>query len=304
MPTPSQEIIQLLSVFAIAFTVPTFKNALVLIYGTILAPGRRTVTAALRIMGLEDSSDFGKYHRVLNRARWKPLLLSRLLLGLIILACVPNGAPLILAVDETLERRWGRKIKYKGFFRDAIRSTKKKVVHSPGLRWLCLSIVVPVPWSHRSWALPFLTLLLLAPETSRKLSQRHRTSVERAGQLISLVRRWYPEREIIVTADGGFAAVPLVQHCQRKRIKVTLVSRLRLDARLFEAPGPQPKGKRGPKPKKGARQPSLQQRLQDPNTRWISLEVTWYGGQKNKSNIVVGLLFGIAPGYRRFLFAG
>lgn len=255
---------------------------MVLIYGTILAPGRRTVTAALRVMGLEGNPDFGKYHRVLNRARWKPLLLSRLLLRLIILVCVPSGAPLVLVVDETLERRWGRKIKYKGFFRDAIRSTKKKVVHSPGLRWLCLSMVVSVPWSRRSWALPFLTLLLLAPETSRKLGQKHRTSVDRAGQLISLVRRWYPEREIIVTADGGFAAVPLVQHCQRKRIKVTLVSRLRLDARLFEAPAPQPQGKPGPKPKKGARQPSLPQRLQDPNTRWISLEVNWYGGEKKQ----------------------
>jgi hypothetical protein len=282
VPTPSPEIIQLLSVFAIAFTVPTFKNALVLIYGAILTPGRRTVTAALRVMGLEDTPDFEKYHRVLNRVRWEPLLLSRLLLGLIIVMCVPVGAVIVLAVDETLERRWGRKIKYKGIFRDAVRSTKKKVVHSSGLRWLCLSIVVPVPWNRRTWALPFLTVLLLAPKTSAKLGQRHRTSVARAGQLISLLRRWYPEREIIVTGDGGFAAVPLVQHCQRKHIKVTLVSRLRLDARLFDTPGSQPKGKRGPKPQKGARQPSLQQRLQNPDTHWTTIDVIWYGGQKKQ----------------------
>lgn len=282
MPTPSQEIIQLLSVFAIAFTVPTFKNILVLTYGAILTPGRRTVTAVLRVMGLEDRPDFGKYHRVLNRARWQPLLLSRLLLGLIILLCLPAGAPLTLAIDETLERRWGRKIKYKGLFRDPIRSTKKKVVHSPGLRWLCLSILVPVPWSDRCWALPFLTVLLLSPKTSAKLNKRHRTSVERAGQLIAVVRRWYPEREIIIAADGGFAAVALVQHCQRKHIKATLVSRLRFDARLFEPPTPQPKGKPGPKPKKGARQPTLHQRRQDPNTLWTALKVNWYGGQKKQ----------------------
>lgn len=280
MPTPSPEIIQLLSVFAIAFTEPTFKNLLVLTYGAILAPGRRTVAAALRVMGLADSPDFGKYHRVLNRARWKPLLLSRLLLGLIILLCLPAGAALTLAVDETLERRWGRQIKYKGWFRDPIRSTKKKVVHSPGLRWLCLSILVPVPWSPRPWALPFLTVLLLAPKTSAKLGPRHRTSVDRAGQLISLVRRWYPERELIIAADGGFAAVPLVQHCQRKHIQVTLISRLRLDVRLFEPPEAQPKGKRGPKPQKGVRQPTLQQRLHDPHTVWTALQVNWYGGEK------------------------
>lgn len=288
MPTPSPEIIHLLSVFAIAFTEPTFENALVLVYGAILSPGRRTVTAALRVMGLGDSPDYGKYHRVLNRARWEPMLLSKLLLGLIINLCVASGAPLLLAVDETLERRWGRKIKYKGFFRDAIRSTKKKVVHSPGLRWLCLSIVVEVPWSRRRWALPFLTVLLLSPKTSQELGKRHRTSVERTGQLISLVRSWYPEREIIVTGDGGFAAVPLVQHCQRKSIKATFVSRLRFDARLFDPPPPQAQGKRGPKPKKGERQPTLKQRLSDPQTEWTPLKVDWYGGQKKEIEFCTG----------------
>ncbi len=282
MPTPSPEIIQLLSIFTIAFTGPTFKNMMVLMYGAILTPGRRTVTSALRVMGLEGSPDFGKYHRVLNRAQWKPLLLSQLLLGLIIMVCVPTDAPLMLVTDETLERRWGHKIKYKGYFRDAIRSTKKKVVHSPGLRWLSLSILVTVPWSRRSWSLPFLTVLLLSPKTSRKLGRRHRTSVDRAGQLISLVRHWYPDRAVIISADGGFAAVPLVQHCQRKHIQVTFISRLRLDARLFEPPAPQSPSKRGPKPKKGVRQPSLQHRLQDPKTRWTSLELNWYGGQKKQ----------------------
>ena len=76
-------------------------------------------------MGLEDDPRFEKYHRVLNRNRWQPLLLSKLLLGLIIGLCVPAGMPLLLAVDETLERRWGPKINYLGVFRDLVRSTKK-----------------------------------------------------------------------------------------------------------------------------------------------------------------------------------
>ena len=117
MPSPSPEIVELLSVFAIAFTAPTWKNGLVLLFGAILTPGRRTVTSALRVMGLEDDPRFEKYHRVLNRNRWQPLLLSKLLLGLIIGLCVPAGMPLLLAVDETLERRWGPKINYLGDFR-------------------------------------------------------------------------------------------------------------------------------------------------------------------------------------------
>ena len=117
---PSPEIVELLSVFAIAFTAPTWKNGLVLLFGAILAPGRRTVTSALRVMGLEDDPRFEKYHRVLNRNRWQPLLLSKLLLGLIIGLCVPAGMPLLLAVDETLERRWGPKINYLGYFKEII----------------------------------------------------------------------------------------------------------------------------------------------------------------------------------------
>jgi hypothetical protein len=288
MPTPAPEIVQLLSVFAIAFTAPTWKNAQVLLFGAILAPGRRTVTSALRVMGLGDEPRFEKYHRVLNRNRWTPLVLSKLLLELIIKLCVPEGMPLILAVDETLERRWGPKIKYLGVFRDPVRSTKKKVVYSSGVRWLSMAIVIPVPWGKRHWALPFLTVGLLSPKTSAKLGKRHRTSVARAGQLISQVRRWHSDRDIVVVGDGAFAAVPLIQHCQRKRIGVTLVSRLRFDARLFDLPGEQPKDKRGVKPKKGNRQPKLDERLEGPKTEWVSIELAWYGGEKRTLEIATG----------------
>ncbi len=119
-----------------------------LIFGTILAPGRRTVTAALRMMGLGADPNYSKYHRVLNRDRWSPWVVSRILLGLIILIFLPPGVPLILGIDETLERRRGKKIKYKGWFRDPILSTKKQVVKALGLRWICLAVLVPVPWSQ------------------------------------------------------------------------------------------------------------------------------------------------------------
>jgi len=289
MPTPAPEIVQLLSVFALAFTAPTWKNAQTLLFGAILAPGRRTVTAALRVMGLEDEPRFEKYHRVLNRNRWTPLLLSKLLLILIMAFCVPDGMPLIMAVDETLERRWGPKIKYLGIFRDPLRSTKKKVAYTSGVRWLSMAIVVPVPWSERYWALPFLTVMLLSPKTSGKLGKRHRTSVARTGRLISQVRRWHPEREIVVVGDGAFAAVPLIQHCQRKHIRVALISRLRFDARLFDWPAEQTKSKRGPKPQKGKRQPKLDKRLEDPETRWTPMQFTWYGGEKRTLDIATGL---------------
>lgn len=278
MPTPSVGIIQLFSVFAIAFTVPTFAKVLVLIYGTILAPGRRTVTAALRAMGLADEKRFEKYHRVLNRDHWSPWLVSKILLALLIRIFVPDGGVLVIAVDEHLERRWGPKIKYKGVFRDPIRSTVKRVSYALGIRWIVLALVVQTPWSQRWWALPFLTFPALSPKTNRKLNKRHRTVVEWTCFLIDKVRRWQPERQIALVGDGSYAAVPLVQRCQRFNIPVKLVSRLRLDAVLHDPPGPQPQGKPGPKPKKGARQPNLVHRLNDPTTVWAKLTVPWYGG--------------------------
>ena len=289
MPSPSPEIIHLVFIFATAFTAPTFAKALVLLCGTILAPGRRTVTAALRAMGLADDKHFTKYHRVLNRDRWSPWVLSKLLLGLIILVFLPAGAPLILVVDETLERRRGRKIKHKSWFRDPIRSTARHVVKALGIRWICLAILVPVPWSTRLWALPFMTIPALGPKTNAKLNKRHRTLVGWAMIMIGKVRRWQPERELVLVGDGSYAAVALIQRCQRLKQPVKLVSRLRLDATLHHFPGPQPKSKPGPKPKKGARQPNLAARLADPKTRWQTMEIAWYGGDEKEIEFVTGV---------------
>lgn len=280
MPTPSPTIITLLSSFAIAFTAPTFRNALVLVFGTILAPGRRTVAAALRAMGLAEDKHFTNYYRVLNRARWSAFVVSKILLTLIIRICLSETDPLLLVIDETLERRQGPKITYKGWFRDPIRSTAKQVNYALGIRWICMTIIVSVPWSQRPWALPFMTIPGLSPKTSKKLGKQHRTLVGWADFMIHRVRRWQPECEIILVGDGTYAAVPLIQRCQRMNRPVTLVSRLRLDARLFDPPSPQPKSKRGPKPKKGVRQTKLCDRLEAPDTAWHAISLPWYGEQK------------------------
>jgi hypothetical protein len=295
MPSPSPEIIQLLSVFSVAFTVPTFAKVLVLIFGTILAPGRRTVTAALRMMGLGADPHYSKYHRVLNRDRWSPWLVSKILLSLIQRIFLSSGGSLILMIDETLERRRGEQIKYKGWFRDPILSTKEHVVKSLGIRWICLAVLVPVPWSQRPWALPFMTVLALGEKTSSRLNKRHRTLVQWAEFMIDKVRRWQPEREITLLGDGSYAAIVLVQRCQRLKKAVRLVSRLRLDARLFDFPVPQPKSKRGPKPKKGARQVQLTQRLEDPQTNWKKLKLMLYGKQ-HLIEFVTGISLWHTPG--------
>jgi hypothetical protein len=190
---------------------------------------------------------------------------------------LPAQAPVILLVDGTLVRRTGRRIIWRGRFHDAVRSQKGHVATSEGIHWLCLAVLVPVPWSSRPWALPFLSVPTLAPATSAKLGRRHRTAPEYADVLVRLARQWLPEREIVVVGDSAFAVVELGHTCRAHRMR--LVSRLVFNAQLYDPVPPQAAHKPGPKPTKGPRQPKLADRLTDPATVWQTCTVPWYGRQ-------------------------
>jgi len=287
MPNPAPVLGRLLAVFAPAFTAPTFAHALTLIYGTILAPGRRTVTAALRASGLNDEGHFTTDHRVLNRAVWSPLALSQILLGLIVAAFVGADAPLLLVIDDTLERRYGRRVAYKARYHDPVRSASGHVVTTSGVRWLCVCALVRVPWCRRPWALPFLTVPCPTPAVSARLGKRQRTVPARAATLIRLIRRWQPDRPLVLVGDSGYGVVALARTCRAQ--DVTLVARLRLEAALDAPVPPQPTGKPGVKPKKGPRLPTPGARLADPTTTWLRQEVRWYADEVRAFDITSGL---------------
>ena len=144
--------------FSASFTAPTWQHVLVLVVGAILAPGRRTVAAALRVTGLDQDPHFTNYHRVLNRNRWRSHAIARRLLRLLVSTFVPHG-PVIIGLDETLERRWGAKISARGIYRDPVRSSHGHFVKASGLRWLSVMLLPDIAWAGRVWALPFLTAL-------------------------------------------------------------------------------------------------------------------------------------------------
>lgn len=296
MPNLPIEIIVLMQPFTPVFSERTWDWVRVLVVGAILAPGKRTVTSVLRVMGMRDERQFQRYHRVLNRAVWSSLQVSQMLLGLLVVAFVPPGAPVIVAADETLERRQGDKIKAKSVFRDAARSSKKHKVTSYGLRWVSMALLVSVPWSQRVWALPFLTVLAPSEKTNLANGKRHKTSIDWVGQMIGQVRRWLPERQVVLVVDGGLAAIKLGQRCVKSANPVTYVSRLRLDACLHDWPGLQPKGKRGRKPRKGEQQLALKARLTDPATVWHRLTVDWYQGQQRTLEMATGTALWYTPG--------
>jgi len=288
MITLPPEMMLILTHFAPVFSERVWDWARVLVAGAILSPGKRTVTSALRVMGLSEEQQFQNYHRVLNRAKWSAFDISRILLGLLVRVFVGVGVPLVVGVDETLERRKGDKIKAKGVFRDSARSSRKHIVYSFGLRWVSMMMLVSVPWSTRVWALPFLTVLAPSKRTNQVNGKRHKTSIDWTMQMITAVRRWIPDRVIVLVTDGGLVAVKLGLRCARFVNSVTYISRLRLDARLFDEPGPRPPGKPGCKPKKGKRQPSLNQRLKDPSTRWQKVSIRWYGSEQREIEIATG----------------
>jgi len=168
MPPLPEAIILVLAPLAPLFSNRSWGHAQILLLGAILAPGARTVTTALRAMGLAAERRFTNYHRVLNRATWSARQGSRILLGVLIAFLVPPGATIVLGADDTIERRGGRKITAKGCYRDAVRSTHKHVIRCCGLKWVSLMLLVPVPWSRRVWALPFLTALCWPAKQRRR----------------------------------------------------------------------------------------------------------------------------------------
>jgi hypothetical protein len=286
--------LMVLSSFAPLFTRPVWGHVQALVTGTILCRGPRTVAGVLRTLGLADEPGFCKYHRVLSRARGSGLQGAKILLGLLVAVAVSQGFPLIILVDETLERRKGRKIKAKGLHRDAVRSTQSEVVKCLGLKWICVMVLVPLPWSPRPWALPFLTLLAPPAQADAKAGRRHKTTMDWTVQAVGQVSRWLETAAFTVVGDGAYASVALAHACQARR--ATLVSRLRLDARLFGFPERAFPGKRGRKPKKAARLPRLKDRVGDAAQPWRETEVTWYEGTRKPVRLLSGVSLWHTPG--------
>lgn len=288
MPTLPTEYLTLIAVFVPLFSKRIWACAEVLLIGAIVAPGKRTVTAALRVMGLSECRHFQNYHRVLNRAAWSSLQASRLLLKLLVATFAVQG-PLVVALDDTIERRRGAHIKAKGIYRDPVRSSHSHFVKASGLRWLSLMLLVNIPWAQRVWALPFLTLLAPSARYYAKKQRVHKKLTDWARQGLLQLRRWWPQREIIAVADASFAVILLLERLRQLPQPIWMVARFRLDAALYEPVGRRKLGQMGRPRLKGKRLPTLAQVLENPKTQWQRLRVgLWYGEVRRTIEITSG----------------
>lgn len=271
--------------FSALFTCPTWRHVIVLLAGAILAPGRRTVAAALRILGREREDNFCTFHRVLNRAVWRPRAVARHLLQMLVQAFVPAGAPVVIGLDDTIERRWGAKIEARGIYRDPVRSSKGHFVKTSGLRWLSTMLLVHVPWAGRIMALPFLTLLAPSKRYYEAKPRGHKTLVDWARQAVLQIHRWLPNRTIVVVADSAFAAIEFLAAVGKR---VCVVTRLRLDASLFAFPPPKRKGRGRPRVK-GKPHKKLSALLEDRKIVWKACRISlWYGRTNRRVEFATG----------------
>lgn len=199
---------------------------------------------------------------------------------------IDPSAPLIFGIDETIERRWGAKIKARGIYRDAVRSSQSHFAKTSGLRWVSMMLLSPIPWANRVWALPFFTVLAPSVRYYDQSKRSHKKLTDWARQMMLQLRRWLPERQIIVVADGAYTCYELLNSLEQG---VCLISPMRLDARLFNKPKENPAGKRGPKPKYGTRQITLEKRLDDGRIKWQEVIIpNWYGKGNKKMLITTG----------------
>ena len=281
--------------FRCHFTAAAWRHVLVLVGGALLAPGRRRVAAALRVMGLGEVAGFAVYHRVPSQGHWCSRAVARRLLLLLVAAFAPDG-PVVVGLDDTIERRWGARIAARGIYRDPVRSSHGHFVKASGLRWLSVMLLAPVPWAGCVWGLPFLTVLAPSERCSAERGQRHEKLTGWGRQALLQVARWLPDRRVVAVADSSFSAIaPLRDLAPR----LAVVTRLRLDACLCDPPPPRRPRARGRPPVKGARLPSLAQRLRNPRTPWRRITVEgWYGRASRRLDIASGTALWHHPGMR------
>ncbi|AGA29047.1 IS701 family transposase [Singulisphaera acidiphila] len=268
---------------------PVFSRAahrrfILLALAAILTLGGRTINNLLRVLGTLAPGHPSSYHRVFSRDRWSLAALARRYIATVLASFVPHG-PILLAGDDTVTEHPGPHVYGKGRHRDPVRSTHTYTAFRWGHKWVVLALLVPVPWATRRWALPLLIALYRTKEDNAKSGRRHKTPPQLLGQLVRVLMRWFPDRTLVVTADGGYATHELAELAARTPKRLTLVSLFYPDANLVEPP-PQYAGLGRPRVK-GAKLPGPAEVVKGSQQRQ-ALEVAWYGGGRRRVETVTG----------------
>ena len=262
------------------FSKRSWQNACVLLLGAILCPGSRTVCNVLRCLGLQDAKNYHRYHRLLSRAKWSALALSGTLIQQLIEAFCRTDKSLVIAVDETIERRWGRKIAKRGIYRDAARSSVRHKITVSGLRWLVFALIIHPPWPTRvRWALPFLSMVCPSAKYFEAHSARAQPKkiTHYTRQAVRRLMRWLKplNRPVYLVADSAYAVFDSMQDAAQQGAH--WIVRARLDLILHHFPQPKKPGTPGVQAKVGKALVKMNQRINDKRIKWTSVTFSpWY----------------------------
>jgi hypothetical protein len=269
--------------FATAFTAPTYDRFLLLALSALLTTGRRTVANLLRTLGALAPGHRTSYQRVLSSARWSGLRLGCVLCRLV-LRLLPDGRPVILVGDDTVDGHKGKKVYGKARHRDPVRSTRSYTAWRYGHRWVVLAVLVHFPFSRRPWALPVLADLYRSADDNRRRGRPHRTPAQLLCRLVAVLLRWFPDRHFALVGDSAYGTHEVARFCHARRGRLTLVSKLHPEASLFGPPPPYT-GKGRPRAK-GAALPKPSQVAASARLR--RAVVRWYGGGTRRVSVASG----------------
>ena len=274
--------------FASCFTKPSFQTFRVIVTGWLLGHGRRVVTRILLAGDGLKLKTFSCYHRFFSQARWTVDAVARVMLALV-LKFIPDDAPIVVAVDDTLNRKTGKRIWAAGMHHDPLLSTARRAAFSFGHNWVVLSVQLRLPFApDKTWSLPILMRLYRRKQKKRKpgrpreerkaigqaTPREYRTRPQLAGEMIALLASWLPDRTIHVVGDSAYAGKSISRHLPDN---VHLTSRMVMNAALYDRPAKRRKGERGAPRKKGKRLPSPRELAKSKKVRWTKTRVTLYG---------------------------
>jgi hypothetical protein len=243
MPTLISTWTELLQQFFPVFTAPGADIFVRLMTGWLLCTTRRTVTGMIPFADPLGLRTHDAYHRFLPDARWDMSRLWQTLARMLVQTFCRTGI-ITLALDDTLFHRSGRKVNGAGYWRDAVRSTRKNTVYAWGLNLVVLTLQIQPPWGGEPLGLPI---------NMRLHRKNGSTLIELAEQMIKQMVQWFPDRRFRVVGDGFYATL-----AGKSLEKTTIISRMRRDANLYDLPPKRRKKQRGRPRKRGKKLAKLE----------------------------------------------
>ena len=268
----------LVAVLAEVFTQPTAARFTTLLTTAILTTSRRTVAHLLRTLGPLAPGHDSSYRRVLSHAQWSSFQLGCALTRFLLDHFLPDGQPIMLVGDDTVDGHPGRTVYGKGRHRDAVRSSHSFTAWKYGHKWVVLAVLVKFPFAQRRWALPILVDLYRTPEVSRAEGLRHRTPADCMMRLLRGLLMHFPQKTFVFVGDSGYGTHTMARFCRRHHTRLTLVSKCHPEVNLYTPPPaycglgrPRRKGERLPKPREAVA-----------GAKRRRATVAWYGGGTRK----------------------